>query len=330
MSPSVLMDTSDDFVMPSSKAPQSSHRTLLLSPPSLSSHQEILTGLMEMHDRAHTDLQMLDRLSLGLVSLPQSTYDVITILSDADGSRRESQNLISRDMLGVLVRALKSGGHLRSQDETFGIADGPEKNETILAGLSFQPGVGFVKPNYTAQDSVPLKFGRKKTSQAAGGLSNTTNGESVSLPVNGKRKSTDDALPAGVGFDDGMDDSDDELIDEDTLLDDEDLKRPIKIPTECQPKAKRRRACKDCTCGLAQKLEAEDRAKRENADKALNTMKLQADDLAEVDFTVQGKVGSCGNCSLGDAFRCDGCPYIGLPAFKPGEEVRLLNDEIQL
>ncbi|ETI22666.1 hypothetical protein G647_06742 [Cladophialophora carrionii CBS 160.54] len=331
MSPSVLMDTSDDFVMPISKAPQSSKRTLLLSPPSLSSHQEKLTAVIEMHDRAHTDLQMLDRLALGLVSLPQSTYDVIILLSDADGSRRESQNLLNRDILALLVRALKNGGHLRSQDQTFGAIDGPEKNEAILAGLSPQPGVGFLKVDYGAQVSVPLKFGKKKTSEAAGGLSNgNSNGGSMSLPLNGKRKSVDDTIPAGVGFDDGTGDSDDDLIDEDTLLDEDDLKRPIKIPTECKPKAKRRRACKDCTCGLAQKLEAEDKARRENADNALNTLKLQADDLAEVDFTVPGKVGSCGNCSLGDAFRCDGCPYIGLPAFKPGEEVRLLNNDIQL
>ena len=228
MSPSVLMDTSDDFVMPSAKAAQSSKRTLLLSPPSLSSHQEKLTSVLEMHDRAHTDMQMLDRLSLGLVSLPQATYDTVIILSDADGSRRESQNIINRDILAVLVTALKIGGQLRSQDGTLGMADGAETNEAILAGLSFQPDAGFVKPDYSAQASVPLKFGKKKSAQAAGGLDNSMNGDSVSLPLNGKRKSVD-TLPAGVGFDDGTNDSDDELIDEDTLLDEEDLKRPLKI-----------------------------------------------------------------------------------------------------
>jgi len=200
-------------------------------------------------------------------------------------------------------------------------------------------GDSMVKPASTASEAVPLRFRRKDKTDA---VSNA--GPTIPVKVNGKRKGVDITpnKPAGVGFVDfsddfedpvitGEDDDDDELIDEDTLLTEEEMKRPLTMPAECIPRAgKRRRACKDCTCGLAEKIAAEDAAKRATADSQLQTLKLGADDLAEVDFTVQGKVGSCGNCSLGDAFRCDGCPYIGMPAFKPGEEVRLLNNDVQL
>ena len=237
MSPSVAIDITSDFAMPS-KSPPQPRRTLLLSPPSLSSHPEKLNIVMGKHDRDATDMQMLDRLSLGLVSLPESTYDLILVLTDADGTRMESQNLLSRDVLALLVKTLKPAGQLRSQDGQWGGNAGPERNEPILAGLVYEDGKGFCKPDYGAQVSIPLKFGRNKgVARADGGLKGT-NGDAVSLPLNGKRKSEDIAngSPVGVGFVDFSDDlgqpevdSDEELIDEDALLDEEDLRRPVTI-----------------------------------------------------------------------------------------------------
>lgn len=260
------MDFSDDFSMPTKPQtqpqphPATSNRTLLLSPPSLSSHQEKLTQISAMHDRSSTDFQMLDRLSLGLVTLPENTYDTIIILSDADDTRTESSRLLGRQVFELLVKSLKNGGRLTSQEGSLGQMDGAEKNEAILAGLTYTPGTGFVKQG-VAQASVPLRLGRKKavppaqqtnggvngTAKAAGGLTNGSNGD-VSLPLtNGsaspgdtrKRKSIDISTSrptplAGVGFDDGTgntidEDSDDELIDEDALLSEDDLKGPIKI-----------------------------------------------------------------------------------------------------
>jgi len=338
-----MIDTDSDFtpIVSSTKTSSFNARTLLLAPPSISSHEENLRNVLASHDRAVTDLQMLDRLSAGLVTLPDSTYDLILILTDADGTRTESTQLLGRDVFWRIVQALKAGGKLQAQDGTFGKdVESVELREGILAGLVVE-GDGMAKPDYSASEAVPLRLRRKEKNGAVSNAGPAV--ETATVRLNGKRKSVDmtQSRPAGVGFVDFSDDfgdpmitgedDDDELIDEDTLLTEDDLKRPVNIPPECAPRVgKRRRACKDCTCGLAEKIAAEDAAKRSNADAQLKTLKLGADDLAEVDFTVQGKVGSCGNCSLGDAFRCDGCPYIGMPAFKPGEEVRLLNNDVQL
>jgi hypothetical protein len=220
-------------------------RTLLLAPPSISAHPEVLDKVYEIHDRSSADLQMLDRLAAGLVQLPASTYDIVLLLTDADGTTRESHKLLGRDVMTKVVSALKAGGFLRSQDGLFGAAESSEKTEAILAGLVAGTD-GMMKPAQTESVSIPLKFGKKKTNGVTNGVNganglngtngmNGTNGTvnadgSVPLNLNGKRKSPEPAKPFGVGFVDFSDDlddpiitgEDDELIDEDDLITDED------------------------------------------------------------------------------------------------------------
>ncbi|KAL6940810.1 hypothetical protein ACO0QE_004728 [Hanseniaspora vineae] len=87
-------------------------------------------------------------------------------------------------------------------------------------------------------------------------------------------------------------------------------------------KKRRKKACKDCTCGLKEQEDAELAQVQEQQNRVL--FKLDKKDLTEIDFTIKGKkVGGCGSCALGDAFRCSGCPYLGLPAFKPGQQINL-------
>jgi len=296
---SVTVDTTVDFEIAStSKVNQK--RNLLLAPPSIATHEEKLRDLFTTFDRSATDLQMLDRLSAGFVTLSPASYDLVLVLSDTNGARRTE---VSRDVYTAVVPSMKVGAKLQFQD---GFLRPTEAREATLAGLVETDGV-FVK--LVDQEAiVPLRLGAKKKT----GVQN------------------------GVGtnhYDLGERDDGDELIDEDGLLSEDDLKRPFQPPLKCQPESskKRRRPCKDCTCGLATQLEAEDQARRAKAAEDLNTLKLKSEDLNdELDFTVKGKTGSCNSCSLGDAFRCSSCPYIGLPPFNPGEEVKILNDMIQL
>ncbi|TAQ90661.1 hypothetical protein B7494_g960 [Chlorociboria aeruginascens] len=281
-------------------------RILLLAPPSVAAKEGKLRDIFTTFDRRTTDLQMLDRLSAGFVSLPSNAYDYILVLTDSDGeSPSEPPRLLDRNVYTALVPSMKAGAKLRVQGGSFDIA---EAREAILAGLVEKDGV-FQKPHEDESVAIPLRLGAKKIGAQ-------------------KISAQTPTVTSIYNLDNALDGDDDELIDENTLLTEEDMKGPQQ---QCQPKpGRRRRACKDCTCGLAAQFEAEDKARRAEANTSLNILKLQSDDLIESDFTVQGKTGSCGNCSLGDAFRCTSCPYIGLPAFKPGQEVQILNDMVQL
>ncbi|NXF96963.1 CPIN1 protein, partial [Eubucco bourcierii] len=101
-----------------------------------------------------------------------------------------------------------------------------------------------------------------------------------------------------------MNDEEMDLLDSDELLDSEDLKKPdpasLRAPS-CKELGKKK-ACKNCTCGLAEELEQEKRSSQPKS--------------------------ACGNCYLGDAFRCASCPYLGMPAFKPGEKILLKENQL--
>ena len=120
----------------------------------------------------------------------------------------------------------------------------------------------------------------------------------------------------------------DDLIDTDALLDEDDLKKPTNLDKfDCgtsstgkkenqdnldeflmfgyilKKKIGKKKACKNCVCGLAEEIESEASNKQRQ--------------------NVQSAKSACGSCYLGDAFRCASCPYLGMPPFKPGEKVQL-------
>ena len=96
-----------------------------------------------------------------------------------------------------------------------------------------------------------------------------------------------------------MDLDDDNLIDEDDLLSSYNslmsgltttIPDPDKIITKDYKIS--RNACINCTCGRSEES-------TEN----------------------ESKTSMCGNCYLGDGFRCNSCPSKGLPPFNPGEKL---------
>ncbi|XP_063294251.1 anamorsin [Pelobates fuscus] len=170
------------------------------------------------------------------------------------------------------------------QVEALGTQLGVSPKDIFVARVSGK------KPNFEVGSSQPLSFTKRQ------------------VPA---RPSAD---PAAVKLwtlsANDMGDDDLDLLDSDELLDQDDLMKPSPsslLSGGCGEKnEKKRKACKNCTCGLAEELEENS---KQSAPKPAPS--------------------ACGNCYLGDAFRCASCPYLGMPAFKPGEKVLLKPTQLQ-
>ena len=155
----------------------------------------------------------------------------------------------------------------------------------------------------------------------------------------------DDDDANGDGNGNGDEDDDMMMNDEDELLEEDDFKLPDKPKfDECGKPTKK--ACKNCSCGLAdtqlleeqQKVEKAQQEKlllmqqKEKEEKEEKEQKEQKEEQQKQKAQVQQQqqqqqqqmpYSACGSCYKGDAFRCSTCPYFGMPAFEPGTTLKL-------
>lgn len=103
-------------------------------------------------------------------------------------------------------------------------------------------------------------------------------------------------------------------IDAESLLTPADRARPV--PT-CEPftgdgaAPRRKKACKGCSCGLAE-LEAEEASVVLIDGGENGGVMTEQQRLAKAAAAAPKATSSCGSCYLGDAFRCSSCPYLGM------------------
>ncbi|KAN0063406.1 electron carrier [Thecaphora frezii] len=288
------------------------------------------------------EMHMVDRLTDGATVLPPSTYPLVhLVVPYADAS--------SPRLLTSLYDALKPAG--RIVIETAELIDATASSK-VRSELTI---AGFIDIQSDASTGL-VSASKPQTSSASFSLSLYGSGSgAAALPLrrkaggDGTKKAllwaTQPASSSSAASGSG-------LIDPTSLLTAEDYVAPtaVKRP-DCDvgPGAPRKKkACKGCTCGLKELQEAEMR-------NGQTAVQLDEDDMdlpnaqpsapvggkrTEVIETIVGKDGvartvkriqvdtkgatsSCGSCFLGDAFRCSSCPFLGLPAFEPGQKVEI-------
>ncbi|KAJ6648794.1 Anamorsin like [Pseudolycoriella hygida] len=221
----------------------------------------IESNVNEIRNIKDVQLKVENLQRLSLASYANSSFDVIAT----------KHNQFDKNELPLLLKLLKPSGKFVISPSDVNLVE--LKENIILSGfVNVQESAGELiceKPNYEVGSSAKLSFAKK----------------------------TDKAEVASVWK---IENDDDEIINPDDLLDEEDKIKPDPLTLRVCGTTGKRKACKDCSCGLAEELAGE-----------------------KVSENVPVQKSSCGSCYLGDAFRCASCPYLGMPAFKPGEKIQL-------
>ena len=226
-------------------------------------------------------------------------------------SATELADLYDPMALASLVSSLAPGGAV--QVEILGGNNGGSDVDLTAVNDSFLlAGLGAESERKDGTSRILTARKKKATDQEP--ASNKSAPIKLNLGGGGSSSAVKINLGGGVDGDD-----EDDMVDEDDLLAEEGagvLAPPPAVDAAARAAAADdcggRKACDNCTCGRAEK-EAMERAGGAAAGPADENQPKQVPS------------SSCGNCAKGDAFRCAGCPFLGKPAFKPGEEHLVLD-----
>ncbi|KAI7936095.1 hypothetical protein MJO28_015997 [Puccinia striiformis f. sp. tritici] len=243
--------------------------------------------------------QLSDRISDGATTLLPSHFDVIHLVVDcqdlSSNNPPSSSAQSSSNFLNLILPSLKPSGKLTwTTQSDLSVIESALKQSSGMVDVqlvSGPDGSQLVTATKSASNSVTINLPKKSTKASLWSFSTT---------------------------------NETELIDDTSLLTEEDLKKPENIITseDCNPK-KAKKACKNCTCGLRElELSQEDDLPAHLKNSGQPTSDQDPSKLI-VNGVAKTLTSSCGSCYLGDAFRCSSCPYLGMPAFEPGQPVKL-------
>ncbi|KAL1450481.1 hypothetical protein WDU94_002845 [Cyamophila willieti] len=242
---------------------------LSLADHTLSSYDVVISGIMEPYTLLHTKDLLSKVVKLVKPKGKVILYQVTTPSDPATGAIPSLDQFKSSLVLSGFTNIQTPVEIPLSDDQTKQIQNALQVDSKLVAYH-----VQIEKPNFEIGSSAKLSLGAPVKDVAA------------------------------VWKLDADDIADDDLIDSDQLLNEDDLKKPDPASLKVCGTTGKRKACKDCSCGLAEELDEEAKEKQ----------KISGDPAPK---------SSCGSCYLGDAFRCATCPYLGMPAFKPGEKVSI-------